>query len=1084
MKRLIQLPFYGSLAVALLLLLNFGSYAQNTGVGKTIKGNVSDKESGITIIGAVVTEIDKEGRIVNGANTDLDGNFVLKVANPANKLAVSFIGYKKIVQEIGGRTVFNFKLESSANQLQEVVVVARQTSSNGLMEVEKRSSTVSVAKIDARELEEMSSSSIDQAIQGRLPGVDIAANSGDPGAGMQIRIRGTSTINGSSDPLIVVDGMPFETEIPSDFNFGTADDQGYATLLNIAPSDIMEIAVLKDAAATAVWGSRASNGVLLITTKRGRVGKPAVTYTFRGTMAKQPQPIPMLTGDQFSMLIPEAVMNRNGAPLNTEQVKEFLYDISDPYYYYNYGTNTDWLDLITQTGYKHDHNLSLSGGGEKARYYASVGYLDETGTTLGTGLSRISTRINLDYDVSSRLRFRTDIAYTNTDTDRNYSNNARSIAYDKMPNMSVYEYDLQGNNTGLYLSPLRNIQGEYPRTYNPLALLTMGINNVRSERIIPKFNLQYDIVPDLLRTTFDVQFDIDNTKSSTFLPQLATGRPMSETVVNRAYDGDVDRFGIQTKTNLIYTPKLGENHSLIGLVSFLSDDNKVSSVQLQSSNSASAFLQDPSAAARIQGMSSGYSHGRSVALLGNVQYSYLDRYIFNAALRGDGNSKFGPDNRYAAFPSLSTRWRVSGEPFMQQFGFINDLSLRASFGQSGRAPRNNYSFYSVYGNYDWDYIGGPAVYPQNMELSTLRWETVTGHNAGFNLIMFKNRFDVDVDFYRMRTTDLYFPDLQLPGISGYSSINMNVGTMDNQGWEVNIQGTPIKTKDWTVDLNFNISRNVNIIREISEFYPREKGNSAANGQYKSFLQENTPFGSFFGYRYKGVYSDAEATVARDKDGNAIVGLDGEPLFMRFNYPYTDYIFQPGDAMYEDINHDGNIDYRDVVYLGNGNPKFIGGFGPTITYKSRLKLTAFFSFRTKYQIVNGTQMNTTNMYGYDNQSTAVLRRWRNPGDQTDMPRALWNSGYNWLGSDRYVEDASFVRLRALTARYALGKNALSKIKMKNASVYVTAENLLTFTNYTGQDPEVSTRGTDPFRVAIDNSMTPPTKNIVLGFSVGF
>jgi hypothetical protein len=206
--------------------------------------------------------------------------------------------------------------------------------------------------------------------------------------------------------------------------------------------------------------------------------------------------------------------------------------------------------------------------------------------------------------------------------------------------------------------------------------------------------------------------------------------------------------------------------------------------------------------------------------------------------------------------------------------------------------------------------------------------------------------------------------------------------------------------------------------------------------------------------------------------------------MRFSYPVIDYVFQPGDAMYEDVNHDGNINYMDVVYLGNGNPKFTGGFGPTVSYKSNLKLSAFFSFRYGYQLVNGTEMNTTSMYGFDNQSTAVLRRWRNPGDVTDMPRALYNAGYNWLGSDRYVEDASFIRLRTLTARYNFSKAFTDRLKMKNFSFYITAENLLTFTKYTGQDPEVSVRGSDPFRVATDNSMTPPSKNFVLGISAGF
>jgi TonB-linked SusC/RagA family outer membrane protein len=1062
--------------------------AQTAAPSITVRGKITDKKDRAPLIGVTVVEIDKEKRTVGGVSTDIDGNFALKPKSHQNKISVSLIGYKTVVVDINDRTTFNIQLESSSNSLAEVSITANKTSSNGLLQIDARNSTTAVAKLNAKDIEELSAASIDQAIQGRLPGVDIAANSGDPGAGMQIRIRGTSTINGSTNPLIVLDGMPYETSIPSDFNFGTADEQGYASLLNIAPADIQDISILKDAAATAVWGSRAANGVLLINTKRGRVGTPQVTYTARFTGSKQPNAIPMLTGDQYSQLIPEEVMNRTGTPLNTQTVKEFLYDPSDKYYYNNYSSNTDWIGAITRTGLMQDHNLSLAGGGEKARYFASVSYLGQRGTTLGTALNRVTTRINLDYNVSDRIRFRTDVSYTHSNTDKIYGDDdmtaPRSVAYQKMPNMSIYEINAAGINTGNYLSPLQNIQGSYPSTYNPLAMLAAGKNNVISERIVPHFNLQYDIIPSLLRATADVQFDINNTKNKQFLPQIATGRPVSDASVNLAFDGDADQFGIQTKTNLIYTPRLNEKHTFIGLVSFLTNDNRTTSLQAQSYNSASVNLQDPSVDARVQDLRSSLSQSRSVAALANAQYSYLDRYILNSAIRLDGNSRFGPANRWGLFPSLSARWRITGEKFMKKATFFDDLSLRLSYGKSGNEPKNNYSFYNIYGNYAYDYLNSSAVYSQNIELRNLRYETVTGHDIGLTMAMWKNRINIDIDLYRNRTTDLFFNDLKLPGISGFSKINMNVGTMDNQGWEVNLNAIAVKTKKLLVEFNFNIANNTNIIRQISEYYPSTKGDITTNGSYKTLLQINNPFGSFYGFRYKGVYKDAAATVATNGDGQPIVGLDGVPLQMRFNYPATDYVFKPGDARYEDINHDGNIDYKDVVYLGNGNPKYIGGFGPTVTLNGNLKINAFFSYRYGNQLVNGTRMLTSNMYGFNNQSTEVLQRWRNEGDETNVPRALWNDGYNWLGSDRYVEDASFIRLRSVTVRYNLTKSMVNRVGIRSASLYVTAENLVTFTKYTGQDPEVSIKGGDPFRVATDNSMTPPTRNMVLGLVVGF
>ncbi len=1049
-----------------------------------VKGKVTDKADKQPVIGASVVELDNEKRTVSGISTDIEGNYVLKVTNPNNRISFSVIGYKTVVLNINGRSTINVQLEPSRNELTEVAITAKKPASNGLLPIDARNSTSAVARINAKDLEELSAASIDQALQGRLPGVDIAAMSGDPGSGMQIRIRGTSSINGATDPLIVVDGMIYDTDVPQDFNFGTADEQGYASLLNISPADIQDISVLKDAAATAVWGSRAANGVLIINTKRGRLGKPQVTYTLRGTMQRQPGPIPMLTGNQYSMLIPEAAMNRAGIPLNTQTIKEFQYDPSDPYYYYNYSNNTNWISEITRTGFKQDHNVSLNGGGEKARYYASVGYLGEKGTTIGTGLGRISSKINLDYNVSDRIKFKTDISYTHNVTDKVYDKDTRNIAYSKMPNMGVYEYDPQGNNTGIFFSPLQNIQGQYSSTFNPVAMLRNATNTVTEERVIPVFGLQYDLKPSIIKALFDVQFDIKSTKSKSFLPQIATGRPINETVVNRAYDGDADKFGIQTKTSLVFTPRPSEKHSFTGLLMVQTNDNTNNIHQEETSNSASVYLQDPASPARQRNVSAPSGRTRTVAGLVNGQYSYLDRYIINGSVRVDGNSKFGPDSRYGMFPAISTRWRVSGEPFMQRFKFINDLSLRAGYGQSGNAPKDNYAFYSKYQSFNYDYMGSPAIYAGSIELRDLKWETVTGKNFGVTMSLFNNRFDLDVDIYRNRTTNLYFPELSIPTISGYSNINMNVGTMDNQGWEINMSTSAYKNKTWAVNFNFNFSRNVNIIREISPFYPTESGRTDQNGQYKRFLKINNPFGSFYGYRYEGVYKDREATIATDRKGNPIVGADGQPVYMRFNYPSTDYIFQPGDAKYKDLNHDGNIDYMDVQYLGNGNPKFIGGFGPDISYKGAWKFTAFFSFRYKYDVVNKTMINTTRMYGYDNQSTAVLRRWRNEGDVTDIPRALLGDGYNWLGSDRYVEDASFIRLRALTVRYNLQKALLDRLGMKTFGIYVTGENLLTFTKYRGQDPEVSAKMSDPFSIVEDQSMTPPSRNFILGLTVGF
>ena len=1033
-------------------------------------------------------------RYINGVATDIDGNFAIKLSNPQNLISFSYMGYKTIIQSVNGRTSLNILLEANIAELGEVVVTStiKPTTNNGTgLNVEARSSTIATATLETKEIQEVGASSIDQALSGRLSGVDVGTTTGDPGAGMSIRIRGTASINGSANPLIVVDGMPYETQIPSDFNFGTADEQGYAQLLNIAPTDIKDITVLKDAASTAVWGSRAANGVLIINTKRGTIGKPAITYNLKASLSRQPSAIPLLNGDQYSTLIPEMKMNADGLPLDITANKEFAYDPNDPLNYYNYSGNSDWIGAITQIGYSQDHNISMQGGGEKARYYASVGYLNTQGTTVGTSLNRITAKINLDYNVSNRIRFRTDITYTHVVTDFNYTSTIRAVAYNKMPNMSIYRYDEYGNLTPNYFSPAQNIQGYYPTTFNPVAMAMVGINHQLGERITPKFQLQYALIPNnVLTATFDVQFDINNSKTQSFLPQLATGRPTNETSVNRATDSDGDGLNIQTKSNFIYIPKLKEGQTFQALLSLQSNDTRSISHNVATTNTASDILQDPSNPSRTQNsdltLSSGSSQYRSVGALLSAQYGYLDRYLVNAGLRVDGNSRFGANNRYGIFPSISTRWRVSGEPFMKDMKLIDELSLRASYGHSGNVPKDNYSFFNFYQPFNYSYLGMSGVYPSNMELTNLKWETLIGKNIGFNLGMFKNRVRIDAEAYLNTTRDMFYPGLQISSFTGFDAVSMNVGTMDNTGWEIGINTIPVRTKDWSIGFDLNISKNINKLRSVSEFYPKTNGQKIdKNGVYQTFLTVGNPFGSYYGFRYKGVYKDADATIARDASDQQIIGPNGQIIQMRFNYPATDYLFKPGDAMYDDINHDGNIDYRDIVYLGNGIPKLTGGFGPSITYKNNLKISAFFNYRWGYQLINGTKMNTTNMYGYNNQSTAVLRRWRNPGDVTDMPRALYNSGYNWLGSDRYVEDASFIRLRSVTVRYNLPQSYLKKINMKMVSFYTTVENLFTWTKYTGQDPDVSSsKDNNPLSYNVDNSITPPGKTILLGVTVGF
>jgi TonB-linked SusC/RagA family outer membrane protein len=1083
----------GCFIFCLLCLHCFVASAQQAaGNAVVIRGRIVDKKTKGPMQGVTVSEMDADGRFVKGTTTDIEGNYSLKIINGKNKISVSYVGYKAASVSINGRTSIDFQLETSGADFEEVIVVGTKATDNGLGSTSQRKLTTAVSTIAAKQLEEMQAVSIDQALQGRLAGVDITATSGDPGAAMNIRIRGVSSINSTGNPLIVVDGMPYETEIPSDFNFGTADEQGYAQLLNIAPADILTITVLKDAAATAIWGSRAANGVLIINTKRGTRGKPSISYTFKGSTSVLPGAIPMLSGDEYATMIPEIYMNRTGLNLSTQTAREFNYDPNDPYWYYNYSNNVNWVDAVSRRGYLNDHTLSINGGGEKAKYYASMGYFNQTGTTIGTALNRINTRINLDYTISDRIKIFTTIAYTHTDQARNYLSSTdgaiRGVAYLKMPNMSIFEYDELGNVTPNYFSPASNAQGGYSRIYNPVAMASQAKFSVVGERIVPRFHIDYAFIKEVLTATFDVQFDINNTQNTSFLPQVATGRPNTETVVNRAYNGDIDVFSVTTKTNLSYKPTLkNTDHELKFNFNLFTNDIKSVNQEVTTSNTASSLLVDPASPSRTQNpelrSASGSAQTRSLGAVVEVRYDYKDKYLFSATLRGDGNSRFGPAYRYGLFPGGSFAWRISDEKPFKKLKYLDDLRFRLSYALSGNAPRRDYSFYNTYTTYSTSYLGSNGIYPLAMRLENLRWETVHGANTGFNISLFKQRLRADVDVYRNRTKDLFFDNLLIGSHNGFNSVNMNVGTMDNQGLEIALWTVPYRSKDLTIGFDFNVSKNENIIREISKNYPSTKGDVGNNGEYMRILQIDNPFGSFYGFKSKGVYPDKESTIAKGANGKDIIGPNGQIKYMHFNYPTIDYTFQEGDAMYEDINHDGNINYMDVVYLGNSNPKLSGGFGPSVTWKN-LKLSTFFSFRYDYEIVNATKMNTSNMSSFDNQSKAVLRRWRKTGDVTDIPRGIIGGGYNYLGSDRYVEDASYLRFRVVSLRYNFDKKLLAKAKIKTLSAFITAENLYTWTGYTGQDPEVSTRGSDPFRVASDYSMTPPSKTFTIGLQASF
>ena len=1067
--------------------------------GKLVTGNVKSATDDFSLPGATIVELDKNNRVLEGVVTDANGNFAIHIHSEENSLQIGFIGFKTQIVSLSGKSKINIDLIEDVTSIEAVEIVAEQTTNTGVLEIDDRNLAIPVAKISTKEIEGVQASSIDEALQGRLSGVDIVSNSGDPGGGMSIRIRGVNSLNAKANPLIVVDNIPYETNISPDFDFATANEQGYAQMLNISIDDIKEITVLKDASATALYGTKASNGVLMVTTKRGVKGrKPVIGYAYRGTVSLVPDPIPMLNGDQYSTLILEGYMNRHGIPLNTINNKEFQYDPNDPWWYNNYSQNTNWLEEISQTGYIHNHDLSIGGGGEKAAYRVSTNYQDQTGITKGTGWTRFTTRVNLDYRISDKLKIAADVSYAHGENQHPYAYSSkdpkiRDVAYRKMPNMAVYEFDEDGNETDVYFSPEYNIQGQYvsgngSSTYNPLALAESATYTNANDRIGTKFSLDFQIVKGL-KYRFDVSFDMNNTKRKWFLPQVATGLPWNNILVNNAIDNDKDESTIYTNNNLTYYNSFNDIHVISATVQFQTNDYKGVEYRGITANSASSELQDPSDPGRVIDENleiySTTWQNRDVGLLGLAHYTLFDRYIMSAGIRREGNSRFDKKFRYGYFPSLSAAWRLSGEPFMQRFSFFDDLRLKGSWGMNGNPPSKPYLFFNNYGTADWSYLNNTAVFPQDVRLENMKWETIVTANVGVTVEMFKSRIILDYDVYRNRTKDMLSDKFYISSSSGYERIYKNIGTLDNNGWDFNLRTYPVRNMNWTVSFNFNIARNYNILREIDQGVKLKDEIELGNGKYPRWIQTGNPIGSFYGYIYEGVYTNEDELVARDANGQHIYDANGNEVNMIYYYPLVNYEFEAGDAKYKDINNDGNIDYNDIVYLGNANPDFIGGFGSNIKYKN-FSFNFYFYGRYGNDIINVTKMNNENMYNFDNQSTATLRRWRRPGDETDIPRALLGYGFNSLGSDRFVDDGSFLRLKYLTFAYEFPREWITPLKMQALNMSITMNNLLTFTNYDGQDPEININSRDGtvYTVGYDYSNTPRAREITVNARVTF
>ena len=1103
-----------------------------------VSGTVTDDMGPVMMCNVV--EIDDNNRIVSNAQTDFNGNFTMLVKNTKNKLRVSYVGYKTVTLPIGTRTTFNVKLQD-ATQIKEVTVTAKKKFNNGGLAIPEREVSVAAQTFNMAEVEGLAITSADEALQGQIAGLDIVANSGNLGAGTSMRLRGVTSINGSAEPLIVVDGNIFDNP-DENFDFQNANEETYASLLSVNPSDIEAIDVLKDAAATAIWGSRGANGVISIRTKRGARGATRVDYSLRLQASWQPKGYNLLNGDDYTMMLKEMYYNQAQAVSATTNINEINYNRSWAEFE-NWNNNTDWVDEVQQLGISQYHYVTITGGGEKANFRVSAGYDHQNGTIIKQTLDRFSTKLALDYFVSDRITFRTTFPLTYTANHRNYTDilgRARVLS----PNMSVYRQDALGNNTDEFyimlpsgasnaagssvagtsspqLSSMRD-QG------NPVAIANLAWSDESTYRISPEFKIDYyllgkDDQKTMLNYTGMVYLDIFSLSEAKYWPGSLSTQGWTDSNYNKSDNYDYNSLGFTTRHTLTFTPKFHNRDwfstMLVQWEMITNTNNRQSVANYNAPNGTTS----PTVDTAIRDMSTSNGQGRSMAAAYSGHISYKGGlYSFAVSLRADGTTQFGKNKKWGYSPGISLRWNTIDEKFMDwSKKWLSMLSLRASWGIVGRTPGQEYLQYS---RYNAEGIYGDALnkhsitFLEGLRLDNLNREQTTQYNLGGNFGFLKSTITGDFNFYFKRTRDLLMGGVRIPSYTGFTSLSSaNVGEMTNKGWELNIQANQfLKIGKFKLSANFNISQNFNEIVDMDESVLESinsEWNSDARGEYLNRIQKGNPLGSIYGLRYKGVYqytyeyllnlkqrngwdgeqlrdyinneflaSGKTAPVAIDDQGRVMMDAQGLPIRLKYNYKdgIATYDFQGGDAIYEDVNHDGQINSLDIVYLGNSNPHLQGGFGFNVQYDDWWLRTSF-NYRQGVSIVNAAKMELEKMYNANNQSSAVNWRWRKNGDVTIMPRAMFNTGYNWQGSDRYVEDGSFVRMSYIQLGYKFKSSVLKKLGLRRLQMSVSGQNLFLWSKYSGIEPE---KGAGAWGIAKDYDQTPRAKSVTMNIEVGF
>ena len=996
---------------------------------QTLKGAVVDSRTHEPIIGAVVSVKSGNG----GTSTDVDGRFSLAVKTVPTTIVASYTGYNNEEISIFEVTEDEILIEISENfnALQGVVVVGYGTQKKSDL-----AGAVSSVKLD--DIKGTNAASFDGLLNGKSAGVQVTPTSGQPGGGISIRVRGGSSVQGGNEPLYVIDGFPVYN---SSATAGVLSGSVTNPLASINPGDIESINILKDASATAIYGSRGANGVVIITTKQGKAGERA-KITYEGSVGVQSlrKKIDVLDAQNFARLRNESLYDQNPSKGRNQYLSDSEINAL--------GHGTDWQDEAFRSALVQNHNLSVSGGTEKTHYAVSVNWLNQDGIIINTDFSRISGRLNLDSQLSKVLKLG-----INATVGKNSANVAPSGVVGALllmpPTATVYEDD------GSYTlrNPFENIFS------NPISTLNQTTNKTRNYKFLGTGYADFTLLQGL---NLKIQFgaDVDAGKEYSYVPSTTYE---GSSVQGNASLGSVTKESWLNENTLTYTKDWNDRNHLDALVGLTQQTTRV---ETQASGS-SGFVTDLTkynnlaSGSVISTPKSSASENSLISYLARVNYNYLHRYFVTASIRHDGSSRFGKDNKWGTFPSLGLSWQANEEEFLKPLTkTFSSLKVRASYGKTGNQEIGNYQSLSTLSSTKYMFGGVNVIgfTPDRITNNDLGWETTHQFDFGVDLSLFNNRLDFTIDAYVKKTTDLLL-SVEIPYTTGYDTSLQNYGSVRNVGVEFSVTSHNFVKKNFSWDTDFNISFNRNKVLSLgngSDYYIYGSSNT---GSYIAKVGE--PLGSFYGLVTDGILQTGEETE-------------------KAKFTSAPASAKAGDQLYKDIDGDEAFSTtNDRTIVGNAQPDFTFGIANNIRYKN-WDISFFFQGVVGNEIINANELSLSLYSGQQNATARALGRWTESNPSTTVNRAKLDPATNF--SDIYVEDGSFLRLKTATLAYNFKKSVLRSLHLSSLKLYVTGNNLWTLTNYSGFDPEITTASN--IYQGRDSGAYPVAKSYSFGIVVGF